>query len=483
MTSLPMKALKPGLVSLPGGTPASEALVTQLLHEDCVAHHCFFNDEHFVNHLSHHILSLHDLGAPAETIQAMHDQDAAIQRPLHPNGKPGKETNRITEVNWTGSLGTAHADMYPDYLTFFSAEILKHGVSGALERYIFSPEANGNGSLMLARFVGGLLHPIIQTGFGIEFGQDFMVAQGLAQAAVTSSELASLMDMPSGVPEIKVGPPTTLLSLLREVYQSPNLAPPPYEKDGINPERLAKWMASSPERSVAIREVYAKWTFNVHDDAAPEDFAKKIEECMWQATLLLGATGKSGRKPRMDFILMHFLTCSLFLRVIVDAMKKPIHKAQLLQAYVRSVALFVILRGRPRIDSSLAMSYPAVPVPPGVTTDSTVTALGKLGGGSPWLPILNNATLHSEPHVIKAIRMLLYCAKQYGKTPAGTVIGAVDASGNETHTGVATVDGTLFIRVAGVLMDGLGWVANGEKERLWDFSGIGWEEAWSKPDY
>ncbi|KAJ6509629.1 hypothetical protein DFH09DRAFT_273938 [Mycena vulgaris] len=79
--------------------------------------------------------------------------------------------------------------------------------------------------------------------------------------------------------------------------------------------------------------------------------------------------------------------------------------------------------------------------------------------------------------------MLLYCAKQYGNTPAGAVIGAVDASGNETHTGVATVDGTFFIRVAGVLMDGLGWVANGEKERLWDLSGIGWEEAWSKPDY
>lgn len=57
--------------------------------------------------------------------------------------------------------------MYPDYLAFFSAEIVKHGVGGALERYVFSPEANGNGSLMLARFVGGLLHPIIQAGVRI----------------------------------------------------------------------------------------------------------------------------------------------------------------------------------------------------------------------------------------------------------------------------------------------------------------------------
>ncbi|KAJ6509830.1 hypothetical protein DFH09DRAFT_942181 [Mycena vulgaris] len=464
-----MKPLKPGVVNLPGGTPASSALVAQLLHEDFAAHHCFWNDHHFVNHLSHHLLSLHDLGAPAEIIQAMYDKEAAMQRPLHPNGKPAGEANRITEANWRGSLGKKHANMYPDYLAFFSAEILQHGVTGALERYVFSPEANGNGSLMLARFVGGLLHPIIQAGFGIEFGQDFMVAQGLAQAALTSPEGASVMDMPSGIPEIKAGPPAALLSLLHELYESPKLTPVPYEKDAINPERLAKWMATNPERGVAIREIYAKWTFNVGDGAATEDFAKKVEECMWQATLLLGATGKAGRQPRMDFFFMHFLTGSLFLQIVINAVKKPLHKAQLLQAYARSVALFIILRGRPRIDPALAMSYPELPAPFGANTD-TLTTLGKLGGGNPWFPILHNAALHPERHVIKSIRMLFYCAKQYGNTPAEAVIAA-------------TVDGTLFIRVAGVLMDGLGWVAHGDKERFWDFSGIGWDDAWSKPDY
>jgi hypothetical protein len=84
---------------------------------------------------------------------------------------------------------------YPDYLEFFSLRISKEGVPAVLDRYVFSPEANGNGSMMLFRFVAGLLHPIIQAGvcpliftsgrvtdnffqFGIEFGQDFMVAQG-----------------------------------------------------------------------------------------------------------------------------------------------------------------------------------------------------------------------------------------------------------------------------------------------------------------
>jgi hypothetical protein len=145
----------------------------------------------------------------------MFDQEAATQRPLH-HGKVEAKEDGITEANWVSHLGDAKcvvwlfsvtapcrsdqrissAHMYPDYLEFFSSAIAKHGVPHVLERYVFSPEANGNGTLMLARFVGGLVHPYIQAGvcagfrfrprvkanisrqFGIEFGQDFMVAQG-----------------------------------------------------------------------------------------------------------------------------------------------------------------------------------------------------------------------------------------------------------------------------------------------------------------
>ncbi|KAJ7689939.1 hypothetical protein B0H17DRAFT_1160060 [Mycena rosella] len=468
MDSFPVQPLKPGLVNLPGATPASAALVVELLRQDFQAHHCFFNDQLFHDHLSHHILALHDLGAPTELIRAMHDVELAMQRPLHPNGTP-EATNRITRENWTGRLGEEHADMYPDYLVFFSAEIVKHGVTDVLENYVFSPEANRNGSLMLARFVGGALHPLIQTGVW------------LACAAVTTPEAASLMDIPSGLPEIKSGPPTTLLALLREVHESPKLTPMPGDKDGRSFGRLMKWFNADPERSAAIREIYARWTFNVEDDAPKEYFDEKIEECMWQATLLLGATGRPGRRPRMDFFLMHFLTAGLGLRVILDALKKPLHKAQLLQVYARSAALFILFRGHPRIDPALAMSYTALPRPSQALSD-TEFAPGTAGGGSPWFALVNSAALHPEPHVIKTIRALFYCAQQYGRTSPGAIICAADAGGNETHNGAAKLDGTLFIRVAGVLTDALGWVAHGEEARAWEFSGIGWEDTWSNPD-
>ncbi|KAJ7214072.1 hypothetical protein GGX14DRAFT_618266 [Mycena pura] len=471
MDSLPEQHLKPGLVNLPGATPASEALVARLLHKDFVAHHCYFNDQQFTNHLSHHVLSLHDLGAPPECIQAVFDEEAATQRPLN-YGEAEGEVDRITEANWTSHLGKSNAiwHMYPRYLDFFSSQIAKHGITHVLERYVFSPDANENDTLMLARFFGGLVHPFIQTGFGIEFGQDFMVAQGLAQAAVSSPEGASVMGTASGMPEIKSGPPTTLLALLRELYDNPGLKPVPYEPEGVA-------RVLDPGRSAAVRDIYAKWTFDLRDEA---DFANKIDECMWQATLLLGATGKAGRPPRMDFFLMHFLTSALFLRVLVDALPQPLHKAQLLQAYVRSAAFFVLLRGRPRIDCALAMSYPSRPAPPHAPSGAGSSSALDTLGGSAWFPLLNNAGVHPEAHVVKSIRALFYCAQRYGSTRAGEVVGATDAAGTETHRGAAALDGTLFVRVAGALTDALGWVAHGDRERSWDFSGIGWDEAWNE---
>ncbi|KAJ7058331.1 hypothetical protein C8F01DRAFT_1147896 [Mycena amicta] len=466
MDFLPVQPLQPGLVNLPGASPDSKsaALVAELLHRDFVGHHCFFNDRHHTNHLSHHVLSLYDLGASAECIQTMFEQEAATQRPLL-YGKVDSKAGGITEANWTSHLGDSNANMYPDYLEFFSSAIAQHGIPRVLERYVFSEQANGGDALMLARFVGGLVHPFIQVGFGIEFGQDFMVAQGLAQAAVTEPEGASVMDE-GGVPEIRSSsqvPPVTLLALLREVYDTPSLKPVPYSDltDGFPPRRL------DPTRSAAIRAIYSKWSFNLHD-SDEADLSAKIEECMWQAALLLGATSKPGRKPRMDFALMHFVTSALFLPVILGALAQPLHKAQLLQAYVRMAAFFVIIRGRPRIDCTLVMSYP------GPALDSDL-----------WPSLLNNAMLHPEAHVVKAIRTLFYCAQNYGSTPAGTVIGAVDRDAldeKETHKGAASLDGTLFIRVAGVLTSALGWVANGDKEGSWDLSGIGWEEAWSNQD-
>lgn len=69
-------------------------------------------------------------------------------------------------------------------MEFFSREVLDLGLSGSLEKYIFSREFNfsedGEPLRMLDRFISGLRHPFIHTRYGYEFGLPGIVAEGMS---------------------------------------------------------------------------------------------------------------------------------------------------------------------------------------------------------------------------------------------------------------------------------------------------------------
>jgi Questin oxidase-like len=69
--------------------------------------------------------------------------------------------------------------------------LLEKGAAAALEEYIFSPKANFDSARegkaqpeMLNRFVSSILHPMIHTGFGVEFGLYGIVAEGQEQQEI-----------------------------------------------------------------------------------------------------------------------------------------------------------------------------------------------------------------------------------------------------------------------------------------------------------
>ena len=74
---------------------------------------------------------------------------------------------------------------YAAYLQFFTEELLTKGAAATLEEYIFSPKANveppehGKEPMhMVNRLLSGVLHPLIHTGYGAEFGLLGMFAEG-----------------------------------------------------------------------------------------------------------------------------------------------------------------------------------------------------------------------------------------------------------------------------------------------------------------
>ncbi|KAJ7199365.1 hypothetical protein GGX14DRAFT_467877 [Mycena pura] len=472
--------IRPGLIHCPL-THATRQVLQELLHKDYVTHHCFFNDLGFHNHLQHHLVAAYDMGASPALLKLIYNDEASILRPINRQGED------ITVSNWTTRLGEHKA--YGSYLAFFAEEVSKNGVQQSCLKYVTAPEANGNGAGMFSRFLSGAIHPFLQVGFGVEFGQDYMVSQGLAMAAVTSPVITNFaLDMPAGLPKIvKTSKGVTLLGLLREVYDSPVLKPIlPYDPDPLAMHHYQK-LSENLDRVAELKRIYAKWSIDTTLTGAASDaeFAAKTEECIWQATLLLAATGRPNRAPRPDFFLMHMLTSALCLPSLLRMFPDPVHKAQLLQGYVRAGALYVLLRGLPRIDIPLLMSYPADARPPAHTPPGGPAALGSPsapGETNPWLAIVQNALHHRDAHVIKAVRLLYYAATMYGGTPPGAAIGARDHEGKETHVGAGAMDGTVFVRAAGVVSDTLGWVAYGQPEGKWDRSALGYDEAWELSD-
>ncbi|KAF8882188.1 hypothetical protein CPB84DRAFT_1851350 [Gymnopilus junonius] len=470
MTPISYTLRNKGLLNTPGITYASKKATEALLIKDAQDHHCFFRQSGFHNHLSHHILAAYDLGASPGLLHKIYMDEARTQRPRILE-RADKDLH-VTRGNWSQYLGNQaqvfttfsrgscvdnhRNSAYSSFVSFFADEIHDLGASATLEKYVFDEDANKVGSHMLTRVMSGAVHPFIQIGYGTEFGDDVLIA--------TENR--------------------TFLELLRQVYDSEVLKPPmPYDPNALINARLKSAVADG--RKEEIEKISAQ--FNLRNDFTDDDVAQKAQEIIWTATLLTFATGKPGRKPRLDFFLMHLLTSSLFLRPFCAMLKNKGSKAALLRAYVPIMITIILSRGRPRINPELMMSYTDVPRPPLPKEKSPTPSGASIGSPlddtdyNPWPALIEAVRYHPDSHVLKAMRTLIYGSQHFGTTPAAEVIGAYsskDQYGAETHKGMSAVDGTIFVRAAGVLMDTLGWVNYGQAESEWDRSALGWEAAW-----
>lgn len=311
---------------------------------------------------------------------------------------------------------------------------------------------------------------------------------GLSQTAMTRSLPASLFHSEKEKLETSQHDNITLLQVLAQVYESKILHPPmPYDPDALLSLRTK--LALDNGGAEEIHRICSQ--YGLFGDFNEVDIACKVEECIWVTTLLLASTGREGRKPRLDFFLMHLVTSSLFLQSFFSVLEKPGHKSALLNAYIPVLILITLTRGRPRINPELLMSYtdiPRPPVSPGKLSESSRTFIGNPENDSdynPWPAIIEAAQYYHDSHVPKTIRTLIFAARNYGDKAPGEAIGAFYRdSGAETHKGTGKMDGTIFVRAAGLVMSTFGWVGYGDSEKGadWDRSALGWDAAWDSGD-
>lgn len=263
----------------------------------------------------------------------------------------------------------------------------------------------------------------------------------------------------------------------------------PYDADKTLGDRLRD--ALTPARLSQLRSLIQLWvpsagaaqhallSENAPDLAAAEVLEKAKELC-FVATVAFAGTGRHGLNPRLDFFLMHILNSSLFFPPLLGALQLPGSKARLLGSYLGSLFAILLARGSPTFDAGLLMSYTATPAPSkGIAPKHAMPAV--LGDpadpayANAWATMLPHVLPARDSHTVKAFRSLHVYAQLYGGTVAGEVRGAKAIAGGEK------LDGSVFVRAAGVLLDVMGWVGpgGGEQEGDWDRSALGWDEAWA----
>lgn len=145
-----------------------------------------------------------------------------------------------------------------------------------------------------------------------------------------------------------------------------------------------------------------------------------------------------------------------------------------------------VARARPKLDiraffsSSTATAYPlpinALPTP----HQDALPGQNKIQARipDPWLPIVQTTTVHPDQHLPKAIRALASWSSKFGTTSRGAFSGPQDfvvgQGAIKTELPNAEyLDGTLFVRAAGLTLARMGRVGQGEAAaNFWDLRGF-----------
>ncbi|GAA5989514.1 hypothetical protein JCM11641_005557 [Rhodosporidiobolus odoratus] len=315
---------------LGGITDEAQETVTRCLQHNHLHSHTFFNDDGFHNHCAHHLLAAYSLGGTPELLEdilKLH-LDTAF-KPM-----PSMMQVQIHEGNWKDYLGDER--YYPNYLSFFhrllstpplptSPYYLKgHRTSTIpiIEHYLFSGQGD-----MLLRCLSGAIHPLIHIGHGAEFGLDGVVAEGLAQCAVTSAKTGPLfLDLEQRAEGATWPPqppkPSGFTSTLTSAFSSLRLpsfpSSPSYSSSSTSssssPPQLARHAASylpSPTRPIASGlDSFSKTCSNLSRTPGEQRFPREglsgftiLDRMLHDPALAPGRACRKDDMPKLDAVL------------------------------------------------------------------------------------------------------------------------------------------------------------------------------------
>ena len=168
---------------------------------------------------------------------------------------------------------------------------------------------------------------------------------------------------------------------------------------------------------------------------------------------------------------MHLVTSALFIPSFVNVLSTA-SSVLLLRTYFAFSLILYVARGRPPFPvAEFYKATDALPSSPETPPQFAAGTLSPQKNPNPWNQIVQTTLVHPNEHLCKLQRALLHSAEQFGGAAPGT-FAAVSQNSVSGITGADALDGTLFVRVAKLTADRLGWMREGQGQRDWDRAGF-----------
>ncbi|KAI1789908.1 hypothetical protein LXA43DRAFT_1151405 [Ganoderma leucocontextum] len=330
----------------------------------------------------------------------------------------------------------------------YATEILRKGAKAFREEYVFSPSANlvpsgpkhDSYPCMLNRLLARLLHPLIYAGYGLEFGLSGLLGEGLGQAATHPVDGREIIPF-SRFKEITSA--TQAAALFPDDILGRVTIGKRYNPVGAGLHKVSLLAAvfnqTMPAFGKALAQLADEWyegdtdvPGNIIELFSLNAVIYTVSEAAPGAQQPPAASSKRlpANAPRHASDLP-----ALLRRIPLPGLLRP-----LVRAYFSTCPVAYISRGCPALPLAAVTATPKEP--------------GTIDAGAPspnlWLP--HPATRAPTPVLAPA-----------DDAPRGFAFKAKASLG-----GAMVLDGSLFVRVAGLTAGRAGWMREGEEDAGWD---------------
>ena len=234
-------------------------------------------------------------------------------------------------------------------------------------------------------------HPLIHLGYAYELNSREVAMEALAMATTQYNFLHKYLDDPSYTHPPKpassspVSPSTSTLSLLHALRSDTRLDHRQEPADSFFTNNIASLFTT---HEAVILEYWNAWQLS-----SPK---KQFEESQRTATTLFVGSHNADGSKTYDFFLVHLLTTSHAVRILLPLIPAKYHLALVRQWWLIVIAIY-ITQGRPAIDEGRFMNHD----------------IGEKG----WEWVDKQATEGKwslEDHVVKALRGMKVAAETWG---------------------------------------------------------------------